>query len=47
MDDIKDRLRDAVAFGYMPAATRQVLDDAFGHIVALEAALAHLQESKP
>ena len=47
MDDIKDRLRDAVAVGYMPARTRQVFDDAFEHIVALEASLAHLQESKP
>lgn len=38
--DMKARLRDAVAFGYMPAATRQVLDDAFGFIETQETALA-------
>lgn len=40
LEKMQERLRDAVAFGYMPAATREVLDDAFGFIATQAAALA-------
>lgn len=40
LEKMQERLRDAVAFGYMPAATREVLDDAFGFIATQAATLA-------
>ena len=45
MSDLKARMRDAVAFGYIPAETRLVLDEAYGAITTLEAKLAVAREA--
>ena len=42
-DDLKAQLREVVACGYMPAATRVALDQAFGAIVTMENHIATLE----